>query len=1156
VRHILVWPALLLAAAAGVRAQEARGVILGRVVDSSGAVIPGVGVRITNQATGVAVTATTNEQGNYQAPYLIPGSYRIVAEARGFKTSVRSDIELRVDDRLNIEIALEVGDLAEQVTITAETPILETSNASLGQVIDAQRVAALPITRGNPYHLIQLSPGVAYAGDMKQDQEYSLAAPVAYAMDGTRSSRAEATVDGISVTFTNNPNEVMPAYTPPVDMTSEFKVQTATFDATVGQSEGGVINISLKSGTNDYHGTVNYVKMHPSLNANLFFANRNGQPRGDFNYDRWGGTLGGPVRIPRLYDGRNRTFIIFGYEALKESYPRGTVQTVPTNEQREGDFSALLPRGAVYQIYDPFTRRAEAGGRFRSDPLPGNIVPANRISPIARKILEYYPLPNTAGTADFRNNLSLPNEPEEVDYATYTMRVDHNPSERHRMFGRWNWGPRDQAGQNWFHNITTGQYTKMRGSGAAFDNVLIFGSSLVMNTRVGFARYVRDIASSEDGRGFDLTSLGLPRYLNDAISADFRYFPYITIGGYASTTNIGSLYRPVETLTLANSFDRMTGHHGLKFGMEYRVYRENEYNISNSMSAQFDFSSNYTRGPLDNSPAAPVGQSLASMLLGLPSGGQVLRRDSYAEVSSVWSMYFQDDWRITPRLTLTLGLRYELEGPLTERYNRSVRGFDPSYVHAIESQVRANYARNPTPEVPPERFNVRGGVTFAGVNAEPRSLWNRDTNNFMPRLGLAWQVGRSTVIRAGYGRFYGFLGARRGDIVASGFSISTPLTPTLDGINYRATLADPFPDGILEPPGASAGPLTNIGQSVTYFDPNPRAPLMQKWQFGIQRQLARQLMVELSYVGNIGNHIQTSRNWNVVPNEFYSTSPVRDQPRIDYMSANVPNPFYPLLPNTSRSGTNIGRSALFYPYPQFTSVNTTTSEGRSWYHSAQLRVERRFAQGFTVQGSYTWSKFMEATGFLNGADAEPSKVISDQDYPHRLTLSGIYELPVGRGRRFGANMSGPLNVLAGGWQVQAIFAGQSGQALGFGNMLFFGDLHDIPLPKGQRKPERWFNTDAGFEKLTARQLSWNLRQTSLRFTGVRGEGINKLDFSALKDTRMSEKFRLQFRAEFLNVLNHVIFGNPNTDPTSTAFGTVSSERGYPRRVQLGLKLLF
>ncbi len=348
-----------------------------------------------------------------------------------------------------------------------------------------------------------------------------------------------------------------------------------------------------------------------------------------------------------------------------------------------------------------------------------------------------------------------------------------------------------------------------------------------------------------------------------------------------------------------------------------------------------------------------------------------MRRDSYAETSTVWSLYFQDDWRLTKRLTVTLGLRYELEGPLTERFNRSVRGFDPNYVQPIEEQVRANYAKSPTPEMAASQFSVRGGLTFAGVKGEPRELWRRDRNNFMPRIGVAYNVNSKTVIRGGFGRYFGFLGARRGDIIASGFSRFTPLTPTLDGVNFTATLANPFPGGILPAPGAADGPLTNVGQSASYFTPNPSAPMMQKWQISIQRQLARLLVAEVSYVGNRGSDIETSRNANITPNQYLSTLPTRDQAKIDYWTANLPNPFYPLLPNTSRSGTQIGRSALLYKYPQYTGLTYTTNEGRSWYNSLQVRLERRFASGVTLQGSYTFSKFMEATGFLNSGDCSP-----------------------------------------------------------------------------------------------------------------------------------------------------------------------------------------
>jgi hypothetical protein len=617
------------------------------------------------------------------------------------------------------------------------------------------------------------------------------------------------------------------------------------------------------------------------------------------------------------------------------------------------------------------------------------------------------------------------------------------------------------------------------------------------------------------------------------------------------------LWRPTETHSFTGAFDKVQGSHGLKFGMEYRAYRENQYNYDNVSTGQLDFGTTYTRGPMDNSTAAPIGQSLATMLLGLPTGGNVQRRASYAEQSTVWSVYLQDDWKLTQKLSATLGLRYEVEGPLTERFNRSIRGLDFSAVLPIEAQVKANYAKNPTPEVPPDQFKVRGGLTFVGIGGYPRTLWERDANNFMPRLGFAYTLGDKTVLRGGYGIYFGFLGTRRTDVIQSGFSQQTNLIPSLDGgLTFVATLANPFPDGIQEPLGASLGTMTYVGQGISFFDTSPLAPYMQRWQFGLQRQLPHRLVADVSYVGNRGTHIETSRNLNALPVQYLSRTGVRDQPVIDYLSTNLANPYYPLLPGTGRASTLIGRATLLTAYPHFGGLSTTTNEGYSWYHSFQVKVDKRFSAGYTVQAAYTWSKFMEATGFLNEGDPVPAKAISDQDYPQRLSLSWIWELPFGRGRKLLSQTHPVASAIVSGWQVQGIYAGQTGQALGFSNAIFTGDLDNIPVPVNQRRPERWFNVDAGFERDSRRALSNAVRVMSFRFNGIRGDGINNFDLSVLKDTRVKEGMKVQFRAEFLNAFNHVLFSNPNTDPYSTAFGTITSEKGYPRRIQMGIKFIY
>lgn len=1153
--HIRTLILLLLAPAWSCLAQEARGTILGRVTDASGAVVPGITVQITNEATNIPVSLITNEQGIYQAPLLLPGTYRIAASGNGFKNYVRSGIELRVDDRLDINVRMELGAVTDTVTVTEETPLLESTSASLGEVVDARRVADLPIAHGNPFNLVQIAAGVNFVGNPQWDRSYEPAWTVSYAMGGARGNRSEVSLDGVSNTATTANGGVVSAYVPPADVVGEFKVQTAIFDASVGQSEGGAVNVSLKSGGNNFHGTAYYAKMAPEWNANLFFANRSGDPIGNFDYNRWGASGTGPVYIPKLYNGRNRTFYTYGYEGISESRPRGNTLTVPTAAEREGDFSALLKLGARYQIYDPFTRRRASNGRFEADPLPNNIIAKSRLSPQALGILKYYPLPTAAGTADGRNNLPMPNEPEPLSYYNHIARVDHYVSPRQRVFFRGNIYTRTSHFNDWFHNEATGTYFQSLARGGMVDDVYTISPTFIINMRFGYSRFVQYNDGPPSSHGFDITKLGFPQAYNDAIPADLRRFPQIAITGYTGTTNAQS-WLPSEVYSLPVSIDKVQGAHSLKIGGEFRAYRQNQYKPDAQSTGYFAFGTAYTQGPYNNSPASPIGQGLASMLFGIVTNGWVERRASFAEQSTAWSVYFQDDWKISPRLTLNLGLRYELEGPLTERFDRSVRSFDPNAPLPIAAAATAAYAANPDSALPASQFQVRGGLNFPGVNGAPRTLWDRDTNNFMPRFGFAYRAGNNTVIRGGYGLFFGFLGTRRTSVDQYGFSERTNLVATSDEISFDVRLSNPFPNGIREPLGAANGAMTYAGQAISFFNNHPLAPYMQRWQLGFQHELPHRILLDFAYVGNRGTHVATARNINALPEQYYSRSLVRDQANIDFLTANFSNPFLGLLPNTARSGTTMTRANLLRPYPQFNDIAMDTNEGYSWYHSAQAIFQKRFSAGWTLNASYSFSKFMEATSFLNATDAKPYRVISDQDRPQRISASFIYELPFGRGRALLRNARGVAGAIVSGWQYQGIFVRQSGQPLDFGNIIFNGDLHDIPLPAGQRTAERWFNVNAGFERDTKKQLQWNYRTFPLRLSGVRGAGANNWDMSLIKNSTLREGVRFQFRMEFLNALNHPWLAAPAVDPYSTAFGSITAQQGYARRVQLGLKLLY
>lgn len=1146
--------------------QDPRGRIEGQVTDFTGAVVPHAKVRAVNTETGVATVAVSNDQGSYEILYLNPGFYRVEAELEGFKRWTNPSVEVRTGERLRIDVRLEVGSVTDSIEVRDETPVLESVVSNVGQVISSRQTSDLPLRGGSLAWLYTMAPGVVLpnlpAGGPWNIDQASLAR-----VEGGSLGSFDFNLDGVS----NNAYGGRTAIVPPQDMVQELRIETNSFDASVGHSTGGSVNITLKSGTNQLHGTLGVWLAKGPLVTRNFFVNKfifdpttgpvtAEKIKANTPVDNWwrgSAAVGGPVVLPRIYDGRNRTFWMFGFQDHDRSQPVQQTVGVPTEAQRNGDFSALLRLGSQYQIYDPFTT-TPLGARVTRQPFAGNVIPLSRVAPGAKTILKYYPLPNTAGTADFQNNYTT-TTPKDQTLRQPVVRMDHNFSEKGRLFARYSHS--NFAGH--FDQYVPGSNVRgrVRGRphrGSAVDYVRTLSPSWVVDTRLGFT-WFREIQTF-DNIPYDLREFGFPSSLISQLDPRAVSFPMINVNGLLTLGNNSGFRQTYYSHSLLNTWSWIKGLHSVRFGADVRIQYDNSYNYGN-VSPRLNFAETYTRGPLDNSPVAPNGQALASLLLGIPTGGYVDLNDSWAEASRFYALFVQDDWRVRKKLTLNLGLRWEFETPVTERFNRSARDFDFITPNPIEARAKANYARAPIPEVPASAFRTVGGLTFAGLGGNPRGLRDPYYRAWMPRLGLAYQVTTRAVVRAGYGIFFALLGADFSDSQQPGFSQRTNVIPSNDnGITYVASISNPFPEGLQKPLGPAGGLLTYLGRSPGFFPSDGRHPYTQRWSFNFQIEPVKRTVVELGYLGSKSVRQRVSTAFNPVPRQFLSTLPVRDQAVIDMLSALVTNPFAGI---SGFEGTafytskTTSRSQILRPFPHFSDLFGDLPAGAAWYHALTARFDRRFSGGLLLQANYTWSATMEAISYLNDTDSIPAHVVSNLDRPHRINASGVWELPVGKGKPLLRQTRGWLEYVLGGWQTQVIWNWQSGPPLEFGNVIYAGTYDRIRLPSNQRSLERWFNTE-GFERNSRLQLASNLRTFPLRIRQARAPGIHIWDMSAFKNLRLREGVRLQLRCEAEGALNHPNFDPPNTSPTSTLFGAVTATQTGEgeRRMFIGLKVIF
>jgi hypothetical protein len=1055
-------------------AQESRATISGAVYDASGASIAGAKITVTEVRTGVNTLSTSDGAGHYTVPFLPPGDYQVHAEMTGFKSFVRSGIHLAAGEQPIIDITLEVGQVSQTVEVREEAPLIDYANSAMGQTITTKQVEDFPLNGRNPIMVAQLAIGVIATGNPTLVHPFDNGAGAAWSIGGTPSQTSELLMDGApNATWDNRA-----AYAPSQDAVQEVKVKAFDTDAAYGHTASGTINEVMKTGTNRLHGSVYEFTQPSALAANSVFNGLARIPLQDTKYNQYGFTAGGPIIVPKLYDGRNRLFWFFSWEKLTDSQPNTKFLTVPTDAERTGDFSTLLKLGSSYQIYNPYsgtlngttvnrqpfkcdssgnpiTPRLTPGTGFgtQAGGTPCNKIPQQLLNPVALAYLNFYPKPNLAGTATGYSNLGNSSTTDD-DYSNELGRLDWATSNRSRLSFNVRHNTEVQSKNNYFRNHTTGSMLTRENWGATVDEVYTFNPSLILNVRANYTR-MRE-AHPAPLAGFDPTSLGFPSYLGS--SSTYRQLPAISFGSscgndttqassfdcFSSTT---SDFIPSQSYQLFGDVVKQLGTHALKFGVDARQYRLDAQNYGAS-TGSFTFTTQWTNGPTSSSPAANFGQDFAAFLLGLPTTGSydLNTRGTYTSYYS--GFFLQDDWRRKRNLTLNLGLRFDYQTPYAEKLGRTNNGFNFTAKNPIADTAIAAYNAKTASKMPfPINFVVPGGLTFPSPS--DGRVYNNQSRLVSPRVGFAWSPGRfhdKTVIRGGFGLFVQPIALSNLNPTGSystspiltqqGFNQTTQVAVPTNFLVPSTNLSDPFPNGFLPPVGSSAGLGTFNGQNVMFLNPQMNNPYSERWTLGIQHTITQSTAIELAYIGNHAVHLPVAFvQFDGIPRQYLSTLPRRDTALINTLNASVPNPFAGLLPGTSLNGANTTVRQVVGPFPQYPVADSTTfssglverngSLGSSYFHGLNVRVERRFSQGLQLVGIYGFSKLIERDEFLNATDSTPEKRISPFDHTQRFVIGADYELPIGRGRRLDVG-SRWLDLLVGGWNLNGIYTYQTG----------------------------------------------------------------------------------------------------------------------------------
>jgi hypothetical protein len=1126
-------------------AQNITGSLLGNITDPSGAPIARASVEITNIDTNQSVKSDTDTAGLYQSLYLRPGPYRIRVNAPGFKQSLRDRVTIQVESTIRADFQLQLGEASSTVTVTGEAPLVDSESASLGQAVSTRAVEELPIQGRNIFDLAGLTAGVqvnprASGGTASTgDTSTPLFVQSDISINGGRFRTNEYLVDGVSIMLPENNNY---AFSPNPDGTQEFKVLTNSFGPQYGRSGGGVINVVTKGGSNDFHGTLYEFFRNDRLRANNFFSNARNQARPVSHFNQFGAVVGGRIA-------RDKTFFFADYQGHRENAAGAAgILTVPTAAERTGDFSrSRAANGNLVTIFDPLTT-TNTGTAFTRAPFPNAIVPADRQSKVGRNLVGFYPLPNRPGdTAALINNFVFAPS-SYVNSNQYSARIDHRINARHSLFGRYTYNTGDTGTSGPYNNIADNVLgvTVNRVHNASVNLTTLLSATRILNFRIGATRRFEGRIPLADGK-VNLTTLGFPAAL--AAQVDEQLFPTVAVANYGQLGPASGdrIRRGNGVYTLVAEQTEIHGRHTLVYGADVRFYDQTPYQGA-APSGSYSFALSQTQGPNPLVPTLGAGNGLASLLIGFGSGN--VSGVPALRVRNFYNGLFINDQIKFKKLTFNAGVRWEYDQPRQEKYDRF-----------------ANFDFNaPFPISVPAIGPLKGVLRYAGRDGQPRGQYNSTYKNFGPRVGLAYRVSPTFVLRAGYGIFFA---PRFGTTSASnygtpGFSLTTPwVSASPDGVGFAQSIDNPYPNGLASLPTSQADRLL-LGQSILFMDRgNISNVYNQQWSFTIQRQSFAGILIEAGYAGNRGVHIPVSLDFNQVDPKYQALGAGLAQA--------VENPFFGLTNLGLFANRTIARSQLLRPYPHYTGVSTNSpalaqNMGNSGYHSLQLRAEKRFSRGYNLTIVYTKAKLIDnGSGRIFGENAfvppvqnaynlAAERAVSEGDVSQRLVISHTVQI-----RALTANAF--LKTVTKGWSWSGAFSTNTGFPLALSSIGNSGVGGGVLRPNStgvsanlsgrpQSRLLRYFDTS----QFTV-PPAFSFGNVGRTIPDARGPARVAYNTAVQKSFNIREPLRALFRAEAFNLTNTPYFGRPAQQLGGNGFGVINAASGE-RQVQLSLKLTF